>query len=57
MRFPQVEAALAGKDLARLDADNLAELLVEGATPLSKNGYKVPLLHGLFKQALSQVMA
>lgn len=56
MRFPQVEAELVGQDATRLDADSLADLLVEGATPLSKNGYKVPLLRGLFKQALSQVL-
>jgi xanthine dehydrogenase YagS FAD-binding subunit len=57
LRFPEVEALLAGQDASRLDADSLADMLVAGATPLSKNGYKVPLLRGLFKQALAEVLA
>jgi xanthine dehydrogenase YagS FAD-binding subunit len=56
LRFEEVEAEMVGQDASRLDADALADSLVARATPLSQNGYKVPLLRGLFKQALSQVM-
>ncbi|MDQ3707151.1 MAG: xanthine dehydrogenase family protein subunit M [Chloroflexota bacterium] len=56
LRFPRVEALLEGQAVALLDADLLAEALVAEATPLSKNGYKVPLLRGLFKQALSTLI-
>jgi xanthine dehydrogenase YagS FAD-binding subunit len=54
LRFEDVEAQMVGQGVSRLDADGLADILVAGATPLSQNGYKVPLLRGLFKQALSQ---
>ncbi|HEY0070388.1 MAG TPA: xanthine dehydrogenase family protein subunit M [Chloroflexia bacterium] len=57
MRLPEVEALMVGQDASRLDADSLADTLVAGATPLSENGYKVPLLRGLFKQALAEVLA
>lgn len=56
LRFPEVEDQLVGKETNRLDGDSLADSLVAAATPLSQNGYKVPLLRGLFKQALSQVI-
>lgn len=57
MRVPNVEGRLLGQAVAQLDADAVADSLVAGATPLAKNGYKAPLLRGLFKQALSQVLA
>ncbi|MDQ3928882.1 MAG: FAD binding domain-containing protein [Chloroflexota bacterium] len=57
LRFPQVEAFMVGQDTAALDVEGLADTLVAGATPLSKNGYKVPLLKGLFKQALAEVLS
>jgi xanthine dehydrogenase YagS FAD-binding subunit len=56
MRFAEIEARMVGQDPARLDRDALADSLVAGATPLSQNGFKLPLLRGLFKQALSQVL-
>ena len=57
LRFPQVESLLLGQDTARIDVESLAATLVAEATPLSKNGYKVPLLKGLFKQALAALLA
>ena len=51
-RAQRAEAALAG---ARPDADTFtraAELALEGAAPLAHNGYKVPLLKALVRNAL-----
>ncbi|MEA2574113.1 MAG: hypothetical protein QOH93_1411, partial [Chloroflexia bacterium] len=56
LRFPQVEALLTGQEVARIDRDAVADALVADATPLSKNGYKVPLLKGLFRQALQEIL-
>lgn len=56
LRFPRVEALLEGQAVAQIDAHALADALVAEATPLSKNGYKVPLLKGLFQQALSELL-
>ncbi|MDQ5822713.1 MAG: xanthine dehydrogenase family protein subunit M [Chloroflexota bacterium] len=56
LRCPRVEALLEGQAVTQVDADVLADALVAEATPLSKNGYKVPLLKGLFKQALSELL-
>ncbi len=56
-RATWVEAAMSGSTLSSLKANALADVLVEGATPLSQNGYKVPLLRGLFKEALAQAVA
>jgi xanthine dehydrogenase YagS FAD-binding subunit len=57
LRFSQVESLLLGQDTAQIDAESLVDILVAEATPLSKNGYKVPLLKGLFKQALAEVLS
>lgn len=57
LRLIEVEALLIGQDASRVDASAVAESVVAGATPLTKNGFKVPLLKGLCKQALSQVLA
>ena len=56
LRLQDVEAQMVGRDATSLDRYLLAESLVAGATPLSQNGYKVPLLRGLFKQALAQLL-
>ncbi|HVG00906.1 MAG TPA: hypothetical protein VND68_13790, partial [Chloroflexia bacterium] len=56
LRSEDVEGRMVGQETTRLDRDSLADSLVASATPLSQNGYKVPLLRGLFKQALSQVI-
>jgi len=52
IRATAVEQAMQGHTPAELRADDLAELLVKDAMPLSRNGYKVQLLKGLFKQVL-----
>ncbi|HEX8599839.1 MAG TPA: xanthine dehydrogenase family protein subunit M [Chloroflexia bacterium] len=57
LRIPTVEALLGGQAVSQLDAESVADAILAEATPLSKNGYKVPLLRGLFKQALSELMA
>ncbi len=47
--------ALVGR---RLDADTIAAAAAhadDGATPLSENGYKVPLLRGLTQRALEHL--
>jgi xanthine dehydrogenase YagS FAD-binding subunit len=53
-RAPKAEAFLAGKTLG---ADVLAEaarLALEGARPLEKNAYKVPLAQALVRRALAK---
>jgi xanthine dehydrogenase YagS FAD-binding subunit len=51
-RAPQVEAALTGRRLDARVIARAAEAAVEGASPLEKNGYKVPLLRGLVEERL-----
>lgn len=55
-RATWLEDALTGADVPALDPDMLADLLVERATPLSQNGYKVALLKGFFKETLTQAL-
>lgn len=55
LRALWVESLLVGGTLASLDREAIADALVAPATPLSQNGYKVPLLRDLFLQALDQV--
>src|SRR5437868_8951809 len=53
-RAPKAEAFLAGKTL---NADALAEaarLALEGAEPLAKNAYKIPLTQALVRRALAK---
>src|SRR5437763_35105 len=53
-RAPKSEAFLAGKTLS---ADALAEaarLALEGAEPLAKNAYKIPLTQALVRRALAK---
>jgi xanthine dehydrogenase YagS FAD-binding subunit len=52
IRAEAVEQAMLGHAPGELPTDDLAELLVQDARPLSQNGYKVQLLKGLFKQVL-----
>lgn len=56
LRAGEVEALMVGRPAGELDRVALADALAQGATPLSQNGYKVPMLRGLFAQALSQVL-
>lgn len=51
-RAAKAEAALRGKALDDAAAAAAGEAAVEGARPLSKNGYKVPLTRAVVKQAL-----
>jgi len=54
-RAPDAEKSLVGK---RLDAGTLAEaarLALQGAVPLEKNAYKVPLTQTLVRRALAKV--
>lgn len=52
LRVAALEEALLGGRVGSLDRDKLGDVLVEGARPLSHNGYKVTLLRGVLGQAL-----
>jgi len=52
IRAEAVEQAMVGHAPGELPANDLAELLIQNARPLSQNGYKVQLLKGLFQQVL-----
>lgn len=47
-----VEQAIVGKRLTPEVAARAGEAAVEGATPLKRNGYKVPLIRNLVREAL-----
>ena len=51
-RLPKVEAMLAGQRITPDLAAKAGEVAVEGARPLAKNGYKVPLTKSLVKRTL-----
>ncbi len=51
-RVPKAEAALIGKPLTDENIRVAAEIALEGAKPLEKNGYKVPLAKTLMRRAL-----
>jgi xanthine dehydrogenase YagS FAD-binding subunit len=51
-RSEAVEQAITGKALTADVAGAAAEAGVKGATPLEKNGYKVPMLRGIITDAL-----
>jgi xanthine dehydrogenase YagS FAD-binding subunit len=51
-RVPAAEAVLAGQRLTDELAAQAAEKALEGARPLAKNGYKVPLAKAVVKEAL-----
>ena len=56
-RVPQAESFLVGK---RLDASTLneaAHLALDGAKPLAKNAYKIPLTQALVRRALAKFQA
>jgi xanthine dehydrogenase YagS FAD-binding subunit len=56
-RVQKVEAFLAGKQLDDATIKKAGELALEGAAPLSQNGYKVPLTQTLVRRALAAVNA
>ena len=56
-RVEKAEAALAGKELTDEAVNEAAKLALEGAQPLSKNAYKVPLTQALVRRALKGLAA
>jgi len=54
-RLPHVEQMLAGQRITESLAAKAAEAAVEGAKPLAKNAYKVPLTKGVVRQTLLQL--
>jgi xanthine dehydrogenase YagS FAD-binding subunit len=52
-RSPATEAALAGRPLDAEAAKRAGIAAVEGARPLEKNGYKVPLLRGVVEASVA----
>jgi xanthine dehydrogenase YagS FAD-binding subunit len=51
-RLPKVEAMLAGQPITPELAAKAAEAAVEGARPLAKNKYKIPLTKGVVRRTL-----
>jgi xanthine dehydrogenase YagS FAD-binding subunit len=51
-RLPKVEQMLAGQRITEALAVKAAETAVEGAKPLAKNAYKVPLTKGVVRRTL-----
>jgi xanthine dehydrogenase YagS FAD-binding subunit len=56
-RVPDVEKMLQGKTLSDAALEAAAKAALEGAQPLSQNGYKVPLTQALVKRALAKLNA
>jgi xanthine dehydrogenase YagS FAD-binding subunit len=52
--LPKVEAFLSGKGLDRNTLYEAGRLAVQGATPLSRNAYKIPLTQVLVRRALAK---
>ncbi len=55
-RAKAAEAALTGKRIDESTAAQAARAALSSATPLSKNGYKVPLLETLVRRAILKAM-
>jgi xanthine dehydrogenase YagS FAD-binding subunit len=55
-RLPKVEAFLVGKQIDETTARQAATQATEGAAPLAKNGYKIPLTQTLVRRALMQLV-
>lgn len=54
-RVPKAETALVGKTMSNDVLMNVARVALEGAEPLAKNAYKVPLTQTLVRRALARV--
>jgi xanthine dehydrogenase YagS FAD-binding subunit len=54
-RARKAEAYLAGKKLGEAELNETAKLALDGAKPLAKNAYKVPLTQALVRRALTKV--
>ena len=53
--LPAVDAFLAGKTLDEATIAKAAEMAIDGAKPLSQNGYKLPLIKTLVRRALAKL--
>lgn len=56
-RVPKAEAALIGKPLTDQSINAAAQIALDGAAPLAKNGYKIPLTQALVRRALNKLKA
>jgi xanthine dehydrogenase YagS FAD-binding subunit len=56
-RLPKLEAMLAGQRITPELAAQAGEAAVEGAQPLAKNKYKVPLTKAVVKRTLRAAAA
>jgi len=56
-RLPKVEQMLAGERVTEALAAKAAEAALEGAKPLAKNAYKVPLTKGVVRRTLLELAA
>ncbi len=54
-RATSAETMLAGSSLDEGDRTEIAEVALQGAEPLSKNAYKVPLTKAMVREALARV--
>ncbi len=54
-RLPEVERMLTGQRITEALALSAAEKALEGAKPLAKNGYKVPLTKGVVRRTLLEL--
>lgn len=55
-RVACAEEALVGKRIEEVEAELIGQIAVEGATPLSDNGYKVRLTSGLVARAVRTLL-
>ena len=54
-RVPKAEAALVGKTMNQELLVEVAKIALQGAQPLAKNAYKIPLTQTLVRRALAKV--
>jgi len=54
-RVPKAEAALTGKTMSNQLLVEVAAIALQGAEPLAKNAYKIPLTQTLVRRALARV--
>jgi xanthine dehydrogenase YagS FAD-binding subunit len=53
-RVPKAESALAGKTMSQDLLTDVAKVALQGAEPLAKNAYKIPLTQTLVRRALAK---
>ena len=54
-RVAKAEAALVGQTMSTDLLASVARIALQGAEPLAKNGYKIPLTQTLVRRALAKV--